>query len=148
MQLEISIGTNKSFISYNSEIEKESFVLVSRELNKEYNKLLIDCGKIDETILLFFLLIKTEIKLRKIDYKKSDDLLLLVLRSISKYIQDKDTAKTKESLVVINMIRKIELEKKIKSNILEEDQNITLIKNFIQDIRSNIEAIENNILLS
>lgn len=148
MQLEISIGTNKSFISYNSETEKESFILVSRELNKEYNKLLIDCGKIDETILLFFLLIKTEIKLRKIDYKKSDDLLLLVLRSISKYIQDKDTAKTKESLVVINMIRKIELEKKIKSNILEEDQNITLIKNFIQDIRSNIEAIENNILLS
>lgn len=148
MQLEISIGTNKSFISYNSETEKESFVSVSRELNKEYNKLLIDCGKIDETILLFFLLIKTEIKLRKIDYKKSDDLLLLVLRSISKYIQDKDTIKTKESLVVINMIRKIELEKKINSNIQEEDQNITLIKNFIQDIRSNIEAIENNILLS
>lgn len=148
MQLEISIGTNKSFINYNSEAEKESFVLVSRELNKEYNRLLIDCGKIDETILLFFLLIKTEIKLRKIDYKKSDDLLFLILRSISKYIQDKDIAKTKESLVVINMIRRIELEKKFNINIQEEDQNITLLKNFIQDIRSNIEAIENNILLS
>ena len=84
-QVELSIGTNTAFVDYNDENEKENLISASKELNKEYNKLVINLGRIDETILLVFLLIKTELKLNKVNNRNSDELLDNLLRSISKW---------------------------------------------------------------
>ncbi len=146
-QIELSIGTNTAFVDYNDESEKENLISASKELNKEYNKLVISLGRIDETILLVFLLIKTELKLNKISGKNSDEVLDNILRSISKWVRT-DNEKIKEFLVLINIIRKIKLDSKPIQDNSEEDEFVEKINSFIMDVRGKIEAIEKNIVLS
>lgn len=146
-QIELSIGTNTAFVDYNDESEKENLISASKELNKEYNKLVISLGRIDETILLVFLLIKTELKLNKISGKNSDEVLDNILRSISKWVRT-DNEKIKEFLVLINIIRKIKLDSKPIQDNSEEDEFVEKINSFIMDIKGKIEAIEKNIVLS
>lgn len=146
-QIELSIGTNTAFVDYNDESEKENLISASKELNKEYNKLVISLGRIDETILLVFLLIKTELKLNKVSGKNSDEVLDNILRSISKWIRT-DNEKIKEFLVLINIIRKIKLDSKPIQDNSEEDEFVEKINSFIMDVRGKIEAIEKNIVLS
>ncbi len=146
-KIELSIGTNTAFVNYNDEKEKENLILVSKELNKEYNKLVINIGRVDETILLIFLLIKTESKINKINYKNSDEVFDNVLKSIGKWINS-ENEKIKEFLVLINIIRKIELERKTLLDSNDEDLVIKYLNNFTQDIKAKIETIEKNILLS
>lgn len=146
-KIELSIGTNTAFVNYNDEKEKENLILVSKELNKEYNKLVINIGRVDETILLIFLLIKTESKINKINYKNSDEVFDNVLKSIGKWINS-ENEKIKEFLVLINIIRKIDLERKTLLDSNDEDIVIKYLNNFIQDIKAKIETIEKNILLS
>lgn len=146
-QIELSIGTNTAFVDYNDESEKEDLISASKELNKEYNKLVISLGRIDETILLVFLLIKTELKLNKISGKNSDEVLDNILRSISKWVRT-DNEKIKEFLVLINIIRKIKLDSKPIQDNSEEDEFVEKINSFIMDVRGKIEAIEKNIVLS
>ena len=146
-KIELSIGTNTAFVNYNDEKEKENLILVSKELNKEYNKLVINIGRVDETILLIFLLIKTESKINKINYKNSDEVFDNVLKSIGKWINS-ENEKIKVFLVLINIIRKIELERKTLLDSNDEDLVIKYLNNFTQDIKAKIETIEKNILLS
>lgn len=146
-KIELSIGTNTAFVNYNDEKEKENLILVSKELNKEYNKLVINIGRVDETILLIFLLIKTESKINKINYKNSDEVFDNVLKSIGKWINS-ENEKIKEFLVLINIIRKRDLERKTLLDSNDEDIVIKYLNNFIQDIKAKIETIEKNILLS
>lgn len=146
-KIELSIGTNTAFVNYNDEKEKENLILVSKELNKEYNKLVINIGRVDETILLIFLLIKTESKINKINYKNSDEVFDNVLKSIGKWINS-ENEKIKEFLVLINIIRKIDLERKTLLDSNDEDAVIKYLNNFTQDIKAKIETIEKNILLS
>ena len=146
-KIELSIGTNTAFVNYNDEKEKENLILASKELNKEYNKLVINIGRVDETILLIFLLIKTESKINKINYKNSDEVFDNVLKSIGKWINS-ENEKIKEFLVLINIIRKIELERKTLLDSNDEDLVIKYLNNFTQDIKAKIETIEKNILLS
>ena len=146
-KIELSIGTNTAFVNYNDEKEKENLILVSKELNKEYNKLVINIGRVDETILLIFLLIKTESKINKINYKNSDEVFDNVLKSIGKWINS-ENKKIKEFLVLINIIRKIDLERKTLLDSNDEDAVIKYLNNFTQDIKAKIETIEKNILLS
>lgn len=146
-QIELSIGTNTAFVDYNDESEKENLISASKELNKEYNKLVINLGRIDEIILLVFLLIKTELKLSKVSNQNSDDVLDNLLRSISKWVRT-DNEKIKEFLVLINIIKRIKLDAKPIQDNSEENELIEKINNFITDIRGKIEAIEKNIVLS
>ena len=146
-KIELSIGTNTAFVNYNDEKETENLILVSKELNKEYNKLVINIGRVDETILLIFLLIKTESKINKINYKNSDEVFDNVLKSIGKWINS-ENEKIKEFLVLINIIRKIELERKTLLDSNDEDLVIKYLNNFTQDMKAKIETIEKNILLS
>ena len=146
-QIELIIGTNTAFVDYNDEDEKENLISASKELNKEYNKLVINLGRIDETILLVFLLIKTELKLNKISSKNSDDILDNILRSISKWIRT-DNEKIREFLVLINIIKKIKLDSGSAQGDSEEDEVIEKMNNFIMDIKGKIEAIEKNIVFS
>lgn len=146
-QIELSIGTNTAFVNYNDENEKENLISASKELNKEYNKLIINLGRIDETVLLVFLLIKTELKLNKINHKNSDEILDNILKSISKWISS-DNKKIKDFLVLINIIKKIELDNKLILDNQEEDEFTKYLNNFIKDIKGKIETIEKNILLS
>ena len=146
-QIELSIGTNTAFVDYNDENEKENLISASKELNKEYNKLVINLGRIDETILLVFLLIKTELKLNKVNNRNSDELLDNLLRSISKWIRT-DNEKIKEFLVLINIIKKINLDNKPTQDDSEENELMERINSFVTDVKGKIEAIEKNIVLS
>jgi hypothetical protein len=146
-KIELSIGTNRAFVEYQSESEKELLQKTARELNTEYNRLIITCGKIDENILLFFLLMKIEIKLQKIVYYNVDEILPGIFKHISKYIQERNGEKIKEALMVISIIRKVELNKINSTEEKNDDQTITMIKKFSRDIKDNVVAIENNILL-
>ncbi|MDR2077367.1 MAG: hypothetical protein LBP39_00165 [Rickettsiales bacterium] len=146
--IELSIGTNRAFIEYHSELEKELFQKTARELNIEYNKLTINCGKIDENILLFFLLMKIEIKLQKISYHNVDDMLPAVFKSIGKYVQEKNGEKIKEALMVIGIIKKMELNKMSDKSGEDDDRVLAMIKKFSDEIKDGVTAIENNILLS
>ena len=134
-KIELSIGTNTAFVNYNDEKEKENLILVSKELNKEYNKLVINIGRVDETILLIFLLIKTESKINKINYKNSDEVFDNVLKSIGKWINS-ENEKIKEFLVLINIIRKRDLERKTLLDSNDEDIVIKYLNNFIQILDS------------
>ncbi|MDR1494985.1 MAG: hypothetical protein LBI29_03045 [Rickettsiales bacterium] len=149
-RVELSIGTIKASLGYNSESERELILKTARELNIEYNKLIISCGNVDENILLFFLLIKTEIKLQKIDSRNVDEALFNVLKSIGGYIHEKNSTKIKESLVAISIIKKIELNNRYnvdESGKNHENEALLLVNSFIEEIKGNIRTIENNILL-
>lgn len=160
MQIEVSIGNVKAIIPYNNEKEKDIFLTTSKELNIEFNKITMNIGNIDETILLSFLLFKTGTKLYNIKYKNFDENILLFMKSISKYIQQskqnekmndfekiREFNKTKELLVIINIIKKIELNKKLKELPQENNENIILINNFVEEIKNDIKNLENKILL-
>ena len=129
-QMEISIGSAKTKINYNSENEKTIFLNISRELNKEYNKITanLNCN-MHEIILLSFLLFETGIKLNNIINEKAEENLLSFIKSISKYIQQgkmninmnseekiNEIEKIKEKLIIANIIKKIELNNKSQKN--------------------------------
>ncbi len=160
--MEISIGSAKTKINYNNENEKTLFFNISRELNKEYNKITanLNCN-IDEIVLLSFLLFETGMKLNNAVGGKIEDNILLYMKSISKYIQQSkmninmtseekinEIEKIKEKLIIANIIKKIELNNKIQKNTENENNEyILLINTFTDDIKNDIKNLENKILL-
>ena len=161
-QMEISIGSVKTKVNYNSENEKTLFENISKELNKEYNKITVNLNcNIDETILLSFLLFETGIKLSNLMDEKMEENMFLFIKSISKYIQQNkisvntgygekinEIEKTKEKLIVANIIKKIELNgKNQKSTENQKNEYLLLIDNFAENIKSDIKNLENKILL-
>ncbi len=160
--MEISIGSVKTKVNYNSENEKTLFENISKELNKEYNKITVNLNcNIDETILLSFLLFETGIKLSNLMDEKMEENMFLFIKSISKYIQQNkisvntgygekinEIEKTKEKLIVANIIKKIELNgKNQKSTENQKNEYLLLIDNFAENIKSDIKNLENKILL-
>lgn len=161
-QMEISIGSVKTKVNYNSENEKTLFENISKELNKEYNKITVNLNcNIDETILLSFLLFETGIKLNNLMDEKMEENMFLFIKSISKYIQQNkisvntgygekinEIEKTKEKLIVANIIKKIELNgKNQKGAENQKNEYLLLIDNFAENIKSDIKNLENKILL-
>jgi hypothetical protein len=146
MEINLSIGTVKTIIKYKNEDEKNVFMQVTKELNMEYNKVIMMLGNIDENILLFYLLLKTEIKLHNVKQNDIEDLLFSILRSIGSFIQSKNNEKIKENLAVINIIKKVELGKKVENSTENNDENVVLIDKLIEDIKDDIRNIEKKIL--
>jgi hypothetical protein len=146
--VELSIGVNRTTVRCASEQEKDLFLKAARELNGEYNRLIINCGNVEENILLFFLLLKMEIKLRHVTFLNVDETFPGILKSISKYVLDKNVSKLKESLMLIMLVRKLELDQGDKKVFGDDTVLTQLIKKFGEEIRGNIKALENNILLS
>ncbi|MDR2778406.1 MAG: hypothetical protein LBB13_02795 [Rickettsiales bacterium] len=147
-KIELSIGTNRALVEYQNESEKELLQKTAKELNIEYNKLTINFGRIDENILLFFLLMKIEIKLQKVSYFNVDEAMLGIFRSISRYVQERNGEKIKEALMVVSLVRKMELNRIDNGEAKNEDKVLVTIKRFSEEIKANIATIENNILLS
>jgi hypothetical protein len=147
--ISLSIGTVKTSIEYKNEEEKNVFLQVARELNLEYNKVVMMLGNIDENILLFYMLLITEFKLRNIKQNNIDELLLFTLKSISNFIQNKNNAndaKVKENLAVINIIKRVELNKKSENVSKKDDESIVMVEEFIENIKNDIRGAEKEIL--
>lgn len=160
MQVEVSIGNIKTKISYNNEEGLNVINNVVKELNGEYNKIIsYTFGKADEIVLLSFLLFETGMKLYNSTKKTQEDNVCLFLKSINKYIQNNanekmseknrlyEIEKTKEMLVVANIIKKIELVGKNSDSSSEYNEFSSLINTFTKDIKTYIEDIKNDILL-
>lgn len=161
-EMDISIGNAKTRIKYDNEEQKNLFSSIARELNIEYNKITVNLNcNIDEIVLLSFLLFKTGMKLCGLLNEKAENDAFLFIKSISKYIQQSrmninmtdgekilELEKTKEKLIAANIIKKIELNSKKSKNLESNADNecISLISNFTEEIKSNIKNLENKIL--
>lgn len=161
-EMDISIGNAKTRIKYDNEEQKNLFSSIARELNIEYNKITVNLNcNIDEIVLLSFLLFKTGMKLCGLLNEKAENDAFLFIKSISKYIQQSrmninmtdgekilELEKTKEKLIAANIIKKIELNSKKSKNSESnaDDEYISLISNFTEEIKSNIKNLENKIL--
>jgi hypothetical protein len=150
--VELSIGTVKASIAYSTDLEKELILKTAGELNTEYNRLIISCGNVEESILLFFLLMKTEIKLQRIDHRNVDNAFFSVLKLLGSYVHEKNSTRIRESLVAIGIIKRIELNRKDNTSYTDKDEYsreelFSAIEKFGEEIKGNIKTIENNILL-
>ena len=59
-KLEVYIGKFKTSMTYSNDNEKEVLEEITSEANKEFNKLLISCGRLDERMLMFFMLLNLQ----------------------------------------------------------------------------------------
>ncbi|MDR1498675.1 MAG: hypothetical protein LBS34_00100 [Rickettsiales bacterium] len=145
MKLEASVGPIKTEFDCRDEAEMNECSQAANELNIEYNKTILHLGNVDEIVILSFILFKTGIKLHKIKYSNVDEGLFLFLKSVGGFLNSKSPEQIKKILVLINIVKKVELNKKLKNPDNEDDS--VLIDRFVDDIRKKIESIENNILI-
>lgn len=157
MELELSIAGVTTQIKIKNQEDKQAYLDVMNELNKECNDIMIECGNIDKTILLCCVLFNTNI------YSLNDvargDLFFNFVKTISKYIEEKNNENVRfedkikqirRNLVVINIISRMKLNKnrgEVKSDEINEDELNKIIEKFTSDIKNDIELVKNDFLL-
>ena len=143
-EMDVSVSITKAKIQYNSEAEKERLQKAMKDLTRESNNIVVKYGKLDEKILLFFLLVKTQAKL--IGNKNNiEELFFAVLDDIYQFISDKNE-NINEVLVLLNIYKQAELNNKKNKNELEDD-NKNVIEDFVNQIKKQIETIKQQIYL-
>lgn len=143
-EMDVSVSITKARIQYNSEAEKERLQKAMKDLTRESNNIVVKYGKLDEKILLFFLLVKTQAKL--IGNKNNiEELFFAVLDGIYQFISDKNE-NINEVLVLLNIYKQAELNNKKNKNELEDD-NKNVIEDFVNQIKKQIETIKQQIYL-
>lgn len=144
-ELDVSIGITKAKIPYNNEEEKLLIEKITKELNIEYNKIIAECNRIDEKILLFYLLFKTQAKF--FQFKNIDDYFHGIFISLHTFLNEKNKNSQNEILVVLNIYKKIELNRK---NINIPDNNFSgfdeqVIKDFILNLQNDVKSLEEGV---
>ena len=162
LELEITISNITTTIKLKNETDKELYLSVVKDLNIEYNNVCIELGQnIDKTIILFFLLLKTEFK--KNEGQPPMVVILNFLKKICKYIVEKNTTKqspaeemenikrTRNFLISLNLSERAKLIKngdrvEIDSSPVNKEI-LDLINTFSNDIKDNINILKNELLL-
>ena len=161
-ELEITISNMTAVIKLKNENDRDFYLSVAKELNLEYNNLCIELGQnIDKTIILFFLLLRTEFK--KNEGQAPMVVILNLLKKIGRFIFEKNTVrqntaeemenikKTRNFLISLNLSERAKLIK--NGDRIEIDNNpinkeiVDLINNFSNDIKDNINILKNELLL-
>lgn len=143
-QCAIYFGNKYININYNTEEEKNLIEQFAKKFNMEFNNLLLECGRANSRILLFFLLLKTQVEI--IEYQTGRVDLNLAIKKISKFICEKNNKETlsqveidkdaiEAQLAVGNLIKDIELNE-IKNTTINKPQLFT--EEDIQNIINNI----------
>ena len=120
-KIDIYIGKFKTSIKYSSENEKKALEEISQEINKDFNKLLISFGRIDEKMLMFFMLLNLQKNIfEKTNSNKKDD-LLAIFKEVSIFVNQGTVIEN--NLILGLIFKKNELKKAVaKSNVIDEKE--------------------------
>lgn len=144
-KINICIGSIKTELNYSNDSEKEILDNCSRELNTEFNNLLLEFGRINDIILLFFLLFRTQQNIFEISNEDYD--FFSILKEISCFLNEKGNI---ENQLIIGNIVKRNVLKKLKNtgntnkkiNKVEEQTIINIIDNFVNLTVNKIKKID------
>lgn len=140
----IYFGNKYININYNTDEEKELIEQFAKKFNVEYNNLLLQYGRVNPRLVLFFLLLKTQVEITEYQTGRID--LDYAMKQISKFICDKSGKETltqvevdqnniEGQLAIGNLLKDDELNK-IKATTKNKPQ--TFNEKDIQDFTDNI----------
>ena len=147
-QTAIYFGNKYININFKTNEEKAWIEQFAKKFNKEFNNLLCECGReggrVNSRILLFFLLLKTQVEI--IEYQTGKIDLDLAIKEIAKFICDKNSKETalqievnpseiEGQLAIGNLFKDAELAK-VKGIIANKPQSYTE-----EDIQSIVDHI-------
>lgn len=143
-KINICIGSIKTELNYSNDSEKEILDNCSKELNTEFNNLLLEFGRINDIILLFFLLFKTQQSIFEISNEDYD--FFSILKEISCFLNEKGNI---ENQLIIGNIVKRNVFKKLKNtgitnkknNKIEEQTILNILDNFINITTNKIKKV-------
>lgn len=120
-KIDVYIGKFKTSIKYSSENEKKALEEISQEINKDFNKLLISFGRIDEKMLMFFMLLNLQKNIfEKTNSNKKDD-LLAIFKEVSIFVNQGTVIEN--NLILGLIFKKNELKKAVaKSKVVDEKE--------------------------
>lgn len=141
----IYFGNKYININYDIDEEKELIEQFAKKFNKEYNNLLLQYGRVNSRLVLFFLLLKTQVEITEYQTGRID--LDYAMKQISKFICDKSGKETQTQvevdqndiegqLIIGNLLKDDELNNKIKATAKNKPQ--TFNEKDIQDFTDNI----------
>ena len=141
----IYFGNKYININYDIDEEKELIEQFAKKFNKEYNNLLLQYGRVNSRLVLFFLLLKTQVEITEYQTGRID--LDYAMKQISKFICDKSGKETQTQvevdqndiegqLIIGNLLKDDELNNKIKATTINKPQ--TFNEKDIQDFTDNI----------
>ncbi len=137
---ELYIGRFKTSMQCTDENEKKILEEITAEANKEFNKLLISFGRLDEKMLLFFMLLSLQMQIESANGKKEN--FTKTFSSVLTFI--KPTVNIEKQLIFGIVYKKNELRKVLKSGSKEinEEQIFTERFNaFVEKAANKIKEI-------
>lgn len=156
-KLKLIIGGIEAEINVPNEDLYDLYSDVVSELNVEFNNIIVDYGNIDKTIILFYLLFKTNSMLQQPLLIKSD-VFLSTINIAKSAIQEKpnqtikiedNIKKTRQNLVVANVLLRTKLKQSggaFGSN--EENEEIRqLLNKFVSEVQSDIKSATDRLML-
>ena len=140
----IYFGNKYININYDTDKEKELIEQFAKKFNIEYNNLLLQYGRVNSRLVLFFLLLKTQVEITEYQTGRID--LDYAMEQISNFIRDKSGKETRTQvevdqndiegqLAIGNLLKDDELNK-IKVTVKNKPQ--TFNEKDIQDFTDNI----------
>lgn len=140
----IYFGNKYINVNYDTDKEKELIEQFAKKFNIEYNNLLLQYGRVNSRLVLFFLLLKTQVEITEYQTGRID--LDHAMEQISDFIRDKSGKETRTQvevdqndiegqLAIGNLLKDDELNK-IKATTKNKPQ--TFNEKDIQDFTDNI----------
>lgn len=140
-EMNIYIGRFRCNMKYSNENEKKVLEEISSEVNKDFNKLLISFGRIDEKMLLFFMLLNLQREIFLISNSESKEDFFETFKCVSMFINQ--GANIENQLIVGLICKKNELREIMKKNKnLTKNNNNNLIQDFDNFFNNTIRKIK------
>lgn len=138
-QAELYIGRVRASMQCVDENEKRILEEITAEANKEFNKLLISFGRLDERMLLFFMLLNLQMQITKATGKNAD--LLEIFSNVLNFV--KPSTNIERQLLFGIIYKKNELRKILKSGKKFENSEANIVENFNKFVETTISKIKN-----
>ena len=138
-KLEVYIGKFKTSMTYSNDNEKEVLEEITSEANKEFNKLLISCGRLDERMLMFFMILNLQKEISTTLGKKEN--FLEIFKSVSMFVIQ--TTNIESQLILGIIYKKNELRKILKAGnkVNNEESFVEKFNNFVEETIGKIKNI-------
>ena len=138
-KLEVYIGKFKTSMTYSNDNEKEVLEEITSEANKEFNKLLISCGRLDERMLMFFMILNLQKEISTTLGKKEN--FLEIFKSVSMFVIQ--TTNIESQLILGIIYKKNELRKILKAGnkVNNEESFAEKFNNFVEETIGKIKNI-------
>lgn len=157
-KLKLIIGGIEAEINVQNEDLYDLYSDVVSELNVEFNNIIVDYGNIDKTIILFYLLFKTNSILQQPLLIKND-VFLSTINIAKSAIQEKpnqtikiedNIKKTRQNLVVANVLLRTKLKQNVASGCSSNEENNEikqLLNKFVSEVQSDIKSAVDRLML-